>query len=361
MYESFEVRNFRCFQHVSISDLGRVNLISGVNNVGKTALLEALFLHCGAPNPQLTLKVEAFRGVERVKVELGQEVGVTVWDSLFRDFDTSRPVEISASLGEMGRRTLRLRVLRGPVELEATGLSAATGPGEQEGGALTSDVAQVLDLQYEVPGRTGRYYMILDERGVRVDPIPPRPPFKAYFQSDRAPLFPQETFELFGNLQRERRTGELVEALRILEPDLVDLELAIEGGEPVMLGDTGRARPIPVQLMGGGMVRLLVLIVRMANTPGGAMLVDEIDNGFHHSVLVDVWRVIRDLAHRVDTQVFATTHSFECVAAAHAAFAESMDYDFRLHRLERVKGEIQATTYEKGSLAASIESRLEVR
>ena len=45
MYRSFRIKNFRCFKDLSIDNLERVNLIAGANNVGKTALLEAIFLH----------------------------------------------------------------------------------------------------------------------------------------------------------------------------------------------------------------------------------------------------------------------------------------------------------------------------
>ena len=44
MYKSFRVKNFRCFKDLQINDLGRVNLIAGKNNTGKTALLEAMYI-----------------------------------------------------------------------------------------------------------------------------------------------------------------------------------------------------------------------------------------------------------------------------------------------------------------------------
>ena len=43
MYKSFRVKNFRCFKDLQINDLGRVNLIAGKNNTGKTALMEAMY------------------------------------------------------------------------------------------------------------------------------------------------------------------------------------------------------------------------------------------------------------------------------------------------------------------------------
>ncbi len=48
MYKSFELRNFRCFRQLKVDNLERINLIAGMSNIGKTAFLEAVFIHCGA-------------------------------------------------------------------------------------------------------------------------------------------------------------------------------------------------------------------------------------------------------------------------------------------------------------------------
>jgi AAA15 family ATPase/GTPase len=63
MYTSFEITNFRCFDHLKLDNLARVNLIAGKNNVGKTALLEALFVHCGAYNPELAVRLNSFHRI----------------------------------------------------------------------------------------------------------------------------------------------------------------------------------------------------------------------------------------------------------------------------------------------------------
>lgn len=361
MYTSFEVRNFRCLHQLGIDQLKSVNLIAGVNNVGKTAVLEALFVHSGAYNPELALKISVFRGIEMLKVELGPWVGGTLWDSLFGDYNTARTVEIVGELGEAGVRVVRLRVLREAGELESTGQFAATGFNNLEDIALSSDVAQVLTLEYEEPTGAGTYHLIIDDKGPRVRPIPPPPPFPAFFQADRFKLPVGEQAKLFRKLQLERREAALVDILRVLEPRLQGLELIMEGGEPLLHGDTGGSRPIPLPLMGGGMVRLASLVLRMSNAGGGVVLVDEIENGLHHSVLTDVWRAVGRLARQFDTQVFATTHSRECIVAAHTAFRESFEYDFRLHRLDRVGDGIRAVTYDRDTLEAAIETGLEVR
>src|SRR5262245_29289281 len=63
------LQNFRCFENIVLSGLGRVNLIAGKNNVGKTAFLEAVFLHSGPTNPELPLSLSMFRGIERVPAD----------------------------------------------------------------------------------------------------------------------------------------------------------------------------------------------------------------------------------------------------------------------------------------------------
>jgi AAA15 family ATPase/GTPase len=50
MLRSFTIKNFRCFKDLTVEPLERVNLIAGANNVGKTALLEAIFMFIGAPD-----------------------------------------------------------------------------------------------------------------------------------------------------------------------------------------------------------------------------------------------------------------------------------------------------------------------
>ena len=49
--DSLDIRNFRAFEHLTIERLGRVNLITGKNGVGKTALLEAIWLYAQRGTP----------------------------------------------------------------------------------------------------------------------------------------------------------------------------------------------------------------------------------------------------------------------------------------------------------------------
>jgi AAA15 family ATPase/GTPase len=93
----------------------------------------------------------------------------------------------------------------------------------------------------------------------------------------------------------------------------------------------------------------------------GGLLIDEIENGIHYSVMPRVWRSLAMLSKKFDVQLFATTHSNECIRAAHAAFKQERRYDFRLHRIDRIKKEPKVATFDNKMLSTAIESGLEIR
>ncbi|MGK7878307.1 MAG: ATP/GTP-binding protein [Xenococcaceae cyanobacterium] len=146
-------------------------------------------------------------------------------------------------------------------------------------------------------------------------------------------------------MERVGRQDEVLETLRLLEPRLERLTLLVVDGQPIIHGDIGMSELVPLPLMGEGLGRLLSIILAIANAKGGTILIDEIENGLHYSVLTKVWKAIAHAARQAEAQIFATTHSGECIIAAHKAFSEQ--YDFRYHRLDWVKDEIKAVPYDK--------------
>ncbi len=61
---------------------------------------------------------------------------------------------------------------------------------------------------------------------------------------------------------------------------------------PTIYADIGLGRLLPVRLMGDGMSRIFSIALAIASAPGGIVLVDEIENGIHHSVMEKVWKAI---------------------------------------------------------------------
>ena len=99
----------------------------------------------------------------------------------------------------------------------------------------------------------------------------------------------------------------------------------------------------------------------IGDADGGVVLVDEIENGLYYQVMEKVWAAIGEMAEASGVQLFATTHSDECFRAAHRAFSGMHEYNFRLHRLDRVGGENRSVTFDQEMLETAIRSGLEAR
>ena len=356
MYRSFTVRNFRCFKELTLSDLARVNLIAGKNNVGKTALLEAVFLHCGAYNPELAIRVNAFRGIENVQVDLFPSAE-TPWHSLFRGFDTTKTIELEGYDHRGTQRVLRIKTTSEPVEVRAQEQKTMQTIRDT---ASSSHFGHAIQFESTENGKQIIRKMVLGRTGIVIDDLP-APPFPAFLQSARVRIPLREQAHLFSKLEVQNKQQVVVEALKIIEPHLKRVSVVVLGDEPILHGDIMTGRLMPLPLMGEGMVRIANIVVQIGNASGGIVLIDEFENGIHHSVLKKVWTAVAQAAREFDTQIFATTHSWECIVAAHEAFGESGTYDFRLHRLERVNEHIRVLTYDQKTLQAAIETGLEVR
>jgi AAA15 family ATPase/GTPase len=109
------------------------------------------------------------------------------------------------------------------------------------------------------------------------------------------------------------------------------------------------------------MQRVLSIVLAIANAPGGVVLIDEIENGLHYSVLKEVWQAIAQTARQSDVQVFATTHSWECLRWAHEAFSESKEYDLRVFRLDRADGSVSVASYDRERIESALFNAVEMR
>jgi hypothetical protein len=357
MFAAISIQNFRCFERFSLESLDRINLIAGRNNVGKTALLEALFLLLGGTNVTLIVNIRTFRGLKEFPKDL-EAIRESLWHPLFAKFESGATIHIRGSLASGEEHTVELQLVPATSTLLPLDKENASDTDVQTDSVL----GQAMQLRYtDVSGKTQSINMRISSRGIQTNPPPEQPAFLGIFLPARRRTTPQEDAERLGRLEMRGEPHDLVETLRIIEPRLKRLTTIVSGGISMIYGAIGLGRLVPLPLMGDGLGRLASLFLAIANAPHGVVLIDEIENGLHHSILTQVWEAIGDAARRFDTQIVATTHSFGCIQAAHEAFEHSEQYDFRLHRLERSDDTIQAITYDREALAAAMQADLEVR
>ena len=123
----------------------------------------------------------------------------------------------------------------------------------------------------------------------------------------------------------------------------------------------GQDRPVPLQSLGDGALHLAGTAMALANSRDGFLLIDEAENGIHHSVQRDFWRMVLKIADENNVQVLATTHSYDCVRGFARAATELEGVDGALVRIERQDGETWAVEYSEKDLRIAAEQRIEVR
>jgi hypothetical protein len=355
MYESFSLADFRGIAELNIPDLGRLNIITGANESGKTSLLEAIFLHAGGRSPQLGLTVDALRGFDQILL-LNTTATRPPWDLLFRDFDTTKTIRLSG-VTKSGHYSIAVRSLRTPDELAniAVYLSDNTVVSPPRPAPV-----QALEWVFtDSDGKASRYFLIQDARGLRAEPAPPPPLFLTYYVGTRLGNLAQEV-EMFGKLQVQGTDGLVLDTIRLVDPRVKRLITTLEGQQPQVYADVGTRQLCPLKVMGEGLVRLFAIAIYLVMSKDGVLLIDEIENGLHYSLHRRVWRLLAKAARSLNVQLFATTHSFEAIAAA-AEQLQRGPADYVLHRLDRRGGIVSVASFDATTLKAALSTGLEVR
>ncbi len=109
------------------------------------------------------------------------------------------------------------------------------------------------------------------------------------------------------------------------------------------------------------MSRLLGITLSLVTSKDGVFICDEIESGLHYSVLLDVWRLIFKTAQELNIQVFAATHSSDCIKAFQRAAEEDKEDEGMLIRLVRKGDKIKAILFNEDELETVVENDIEVR
>ena len=132
-------------------------------------------------------------------------------------------------------------------------------------------------------------------------------------------------------------------------------------GRRVIVKMAGETTPVPLQSLGDGATRLLGVALAIANSRNGFLLIDEAENGIHHSIQQDFWKLVLQAAEKYKVQVLATTHSWDCVVGFAKAMRNRDDADGVYVRLEKGAYGMRAVEYSRENLAAAAKYGIETR
>ena len=367
---SLSIKGFRGINELSIHRLGRVTLIAGRNGVGKTTLLDAVRIFAARGSYPALLDVLERREELVVDVdEDGNKVSRPHLEALF--FGRRPSSDCVISIGPVDVSRLRIKV--GPV-LQQGQLFPSNRVWEQSSHGFEADADEALlrvkfnDAVQEIPLRA------------LWDPYRFPRRLRSGLRHDRPEQIAEVRCVTLGpGLPNNHQLGGFWDSVALTDDDRRAVQsLQVIGGEDVeriaFVGDDkrgpsrraivklkGQDNPAPLKSLGDGAVRLLGVALALANGQGGFLLIDEAENGIHHSIQRDFWKMVMQTARKNDVQVLATTHGWDCVVGFAQAAADLENVHGVLVRLERDGDETHAVEYSEDNLNAAARYGIEVR
>jgi hypothetical protein len=177
-------------------------------------------------------------------------------------------------------------------------------------------------------------------------------------------LNPQQNAQWFSQLSLENREREVVEAVKrefsplITDISVLSLAQFIPGSVYAMVPFI--QTKIPLSLLSAGITKFFSILAAILYRNHGVVLIDEVENGLYYERLPALWQTMLKLARENDTQIFVSTHSYECLQAL-APTIEKNEAEFMLFRAERNDGASSVAQFEGREFEAALSKRGEIR
>ncbi|WP_016948858.1 ATP/GTP-binding protein [Anabaena sp. PCC 7108] len=381
MLKSVKIENFRGFKSFELQQLGRINLLVGDNNSGKTSILEAIQLLCSGTNLEPLGEIMINRG-EYLWSDDGKGERQLDIRHLFYGHEIEPGSKLSISVindNTQEKFDILIAMLRAnntSYGYDETNISEKQVSSNDE---FFDDLKKlgfiVTWIRDEQPSEKLPLY-ISPDGGLPIDSImmfrhrkslsASRTPKTQFIKSSS--LKTEEMIELFDQLVLTPKEKIVEEALQRIDSKIQRIapvssqklrySLDSRGGFLVLLSDGKR---VPIGSMGDGIWRILGLTLSTVCAKDGYLFVDEIDTGLHFTAMSDMWKMIWDTAKKLNVQVFATTHNSDCwkSLADIAEQEDATDDGIRIHRIE--KGKEKSIVFTEKQIAIAAERELEVR
>lgn len=368
---TIELFNYRGFEYYQVAGLSRVNLFVGRNNCGKTSILEAINILASGGDPAVMVDIAERRG-EVVLSESDERFAGPKRSPVLSHFFFGHSIQPGRALRVASRDGL------GEVVVRVVDMSDEAELGRQRLLDLDEPTATALGLYIEgsrhAAGIVSPVIPMSDEGAVSTDTVRrlvrggryegDGPTAVTFISPDSLEQYSMSG--MWNKVILQGRETEVVTAMRILEPQLTSIHFLTGGpryggSAGILVGLKGIKERAPLGSYGDGMRRLLALSVALIRTAGGCLLLDEIDTGLHYSVMGDMWRLVVSAAIRSNVQVYATTHSLDCIQGLRWLSRNHPELydDVTVHKIEpKLEHSVPLTGHR---LLMAVEQEMEIR
>lgn len=325
MIENINIEHYKCFEGFKIEGLDRINIISGKNNVGKTALLEAFLL------------TQAYAAATIAK---NRNIDNSQYANYLRNFKYFISTD-----GEYFAFNVKNKKDLNKVELE-------------EVAKLNNDYNEFICEYYGYSkGEKIEVRPLEKERMYDADDVGD---VSSYINSSKPNN--KKLVELYSQIQTKGIQHKFLEYLQKLDDNIKWIEPQALNNEMVLRVNLNNPKiSLTTSELGEGVNRYIEILATMLSD-NEYVFIDEIENGLHYSKLVDIAKVIIEIAESKNIQVFITTHDKDVIEAF--AFA-CEDLEFKdLCSIELYKDEdnnLNAVSRTAEQFVATVNAGMEVR
>jgi len=376
MINSLNIKNYRNLKELRINSLGRVNLITGKNNTGKSTILEAIALFASKGDLALIFQFLSERGENFKQTENNKnstDINIRSLSSLFTNrvisFDSEDAIIIGSNENTLfaeasSENSLSIRFVKYLDEIQRDNQGATI---TRKRTLLENDENGLVEIyKVGIEIRIGKSYRIIpieEDKSYRFG-------FKGISSNENYQFIRTRNIDkeingnLFDNIALTEKELFIIDALKIIEPTTERIAFIGENSRErtAVIKLANVATPLPLRSMGDGVNRILTIILALVNSDNGFLLLDEFENGLHHTVQEKLWNVIFKLAQSLKIQVFVTTHSEDCISGYENVLNNPENkLDGKLIRLDNINGEIHQVEFNANELKIATDLNIETR
>ena len=342
-FNDIEISNFKGIDHLKIKGFKSLNVFVGANNVGKTSILEAIFMLSGMSNPWMATRINSLHNSA-----LGTIDGVRF---LFHNLDFSNKPLLKAAFGNSTRRLTFEPVIDNDDSVQSSVSSSRF-------------VIRRLNFEFSSGDRDNYSYrsaLFLNKENKLEQSVDPN-----YNENINCLFLPADKNDAnalvnFATLIKRNTKQVVVDAVHDFDQSIETIEALPDG---LYIKISGIKELLPISMAGDGVRRMINIISSIANEDNQIVLIDEFDNGLHYSAHKKMWGAIMKFIMKHDVQLFVTTHSIDCLQGLNKVMAENEQFQGLANVYDIAKTKVngyQAYKYSYTELKEAVEKEIEIR
>ncbi len=356
--KNIEIKNFKCFEDFKADGFGQVNLIGGKNNVGKTAFMEACYLsQAETPHTLFStlLEIETHRDIinkllskttreEDIRSLIKDNLNIEIFIKGKGGFTEQKTHEDNYEEWDDG--LIKLKVIKNSIHIYTKYTKINVNPPFYDHETEAAIYPEYPDI-YKLSD-------LINEIDINLDSL------KKYFSLNFISPYSNSNQELENIIGDSKLRDNKYETMNKYLFEVFNVSsIDIIKNKP-MLKSNGEYSDL--SHFGQGIKTFINIISSILLLKDDFIFIDEIENGIHYTNLDKLWEIILTISKQQNVQVFATTHSKECIESYARVAKKLEDNDIKFLSLYRNReDELKSITFNYKKIQDRLELGLDNR